>query len=224
MWNSTAGSSGTLVGPAWILPCRCAPALLLIVAGCGNVAPAAPSEFPVQLRIVNNLAAPITVAIDGEPMVILRSGGSSGLTVSSNAQWLTWVSAKPMDPLGQPIQDDIGSVQHAIGGINRTLAVTNIIGDQPHITAEVFNRTSAPVSIGVFDGARVACAAELPARSPQRLGYTRTGYYRLGGATEMRAYRDPLGCTGPYVAWPAAQLRSYEPGSGLISLVLDAEP
>ena len=41
---------------------------------------------------------------------------------------------------------------------------------------------------------------------------------------EIRAYRDPTSCTGPYVAWPYSQLTDFVPKSGLVTLTLNAAP
>jgi hypothetical protein len=182
-----------------------------------------PAEFPVQLIVANRLVAPISVAIDGTPLVGLQGGAASAVTVSSRAQWLTWTSAKPMDARGQPIPDDIGEVQISVSGTNGVVEIINIINDQAYITASIFNQTPAAVSIGVFDGAAVACAAELPPAAGTVSGFTRIGYYRLRPDTEVRAYRNP-GCTGPHVAWPSSHVKAFSAKSGLVLLSLDSAP
>ena len=174
--------------------------------------------------VANRLVAPVTVSVDGVPVVGLTGGRSSSITVSSSAQWLTWTSAKPMDAAGQPIPDDIGEVRLSVGGINRALEIVNVIEDQTYITAQVYNTTNAPVSIGVFDGSSVSCASALPARAGSVAGYTQIGYYRLLAATEIRAYRDPTLCTGPYLSWPTVQLKTFNKQSGLLMLTLEAAP
>jgi len=199
--------------------------LLALVAACGSARDASgPAEFPVRLIVSNNLIAPVTMSVDGVPQLGLQSGKSSGLTVSSTAQWLTWMSAKPMDSHGQPIQDDIGEVKIAIAGINYVLEISNVIENQTYITAGIFNHTDVPVSIGVYDGLSVSCAAALPAASDARSGFTQIGYYRLLPATVVRAYRDPTLCTGPYVSWPSSELRKFDDKSGLLVLSLDSAP
>ena len=164
------------------------------------------------------------MSVDGIPQLGLQGGKSSGLTVSSKAQWLTWTSAKPMDAHGQPIPDDIGEVKIAVAAINHDLEINNIIGNQTYVTASIFNRTTARVSIGVFDGLSVSCAAALPAASDTRSGFTQIGYYRLLPVTELRAYRDPTNCLGPYISWPSSELRSFDEKSGLLVLSLDNAP
>lgn len=183
-----------------------------------------PAGFPVQLIVSNRLVAPVTVAIDGTPLVGLQGGAGSSVTVSSNSQWLTWTSAKPMDARGQPIQDDIGEVKVLVSGTNGVVEIANIINDQAYITASIFNQTAAAVSIGVYDGSAVACAAELPPASGAVSGFTRIGYYRLLPKTEVRAYRHPSNCTGPYVAWPSPEIRAFSPKAGLVILSLAAAP
>ena len=183
-----------------------------------------PTAFPVEFLVSNRLIAPITISVDGIPIVGLQGGGSTGLTVSSTAQWLTWMSAKPMDSRGQPIPDDIVEVTVMISGINRLLEISNVINDQTYITAGIVNHTNAPVSIGVYDGFSVSCASELPATSGTVGGFTRIGYYKLLPATEVRAYRDPSRCSGPYVSWPSSQLKGFIDKSGLVSLSLDSAP
>ena len=199
--------------------------LLALVAACENPHDASsPAEFPVRLVVSNNLVAPVTMLVDGIPQLGLQGGKSSGLTVSSTAQWLSWMSAKPMDTHGRPIPDDIREVKIALAAINRELAITNVIDNQTYITASIFNHTNAPVSIGVYDGSAVSCASELPAALGARSGFTRIGYYRLLPATAVRAYRDPTHCTGPYISWPSAELRAFDEKSGLLVLSLDSSP
>lgn len=218
---SMAGS----VERGYVRPVRTAPlvlttALLGIVACESSRVASAAADFPVQFDVVNNLVAPVTISIDGRPTLGLLGGRSGSLTVSSRSQWLTWRSAKPLDANGVIIPDDIGDISVAVGGINRALDISNIIQDRPYFTARIVNRATASVSIGLFDGKSVTCVSMLPASS----AYTQTGYYLLQPSTELRGYRDPANCTGPYVVWPNAQLRQYEPKSGFVVLALDTAP
>lgn len=199
--------------------------LLALGGACETVGDASgPADFPVQIIVSNRLVAPVSVSIDGTPLVGLKGGADSPVTVSSRAQWLTWTSAKPMDPRGQPIRDDIGEVRILAAGVNGVVEISNIIDDQAYITASIYNRTTTAVSIGVYDGTSVACAAELPPAADAVSGFTRIGYYRLLPTTEVRAYRDPSNCTGPYRAWPASEVRAFGPKSGLVILSLDLAP
>lgn len=198
--------------------------LVALLAGCDGSYVTAARDGNVQLSVVNNLVAPVSIAIDGVPHVGLFGGTSMGITVSTTAQWLTWTSAKPTDESGVPIPDGIDSVRIAISGINQTLEINNIIHDQAYFTARIFNSTTARVSIGLFDGATVSCVSTLPAAPPGGHVYTQTGYYALLSATELRAYRDPASCTGPFVAWPTSVLRTFEPKSGALILFLDEAP
>jgi len=212
-----------------LLPAQLRRLAAIVLTGLGAAcesgpATSGPTEFPVRFLVTNRLIAPVTIAVDGIPIVGLQGGGSSDLTVSSTAQWLTWRSAKPLDSRGQPISDDIAEVQVLIPGINRLLEISNVINDQTYITAGILNFTNTPVSIGVYDGFSVACAAELPATSGTVGGFTRIGYYKLRPATEVRAYHDPSRCTGQYVAWPSSQLKGFMDKSGLLSLSLASAP
>jgi hypothetical protein len=164
---------------------------IAFVAACGGdtVSPA-PNAYPVRFLVSNRLIAPITIAVDGAPYAFISSGNTTALTLST-AQSLVWTSAKPKDAAGTPIPDDIGEVKIEVAGINGTLEIGNVIGDQTYITARIFNDTSVPVSIGVFDGTSVSCASALPAGSANTTGFTQIGYYRLLPATEIRAYHDP---------------------------------
>lgn len=199
--------------------------VLSLAAACGSGRDVSdPGQYQVRMIVSNNLIAPVTVSVDGVPQLGLQGGKSSGLAVPATAQWLTWTSAKPMDSRGQPILDDIGEVRIAVAAINRDLEISNVIDNQPYITAGIFNHTGAAVSIGVYNGVTVSCASALPAASDSRTGFTQIGYYRLLPSTTVRAYRDPLACSGPYVAWPASQLRAYTEKSGVIVLSLDSAP
>ena len=181
-----------------------------------------PGDFNVRFVATNDLIAPITLAVDGQPYAILTTGKSTGLSLSSKSK-LTWTSAKPADAHGQPIPDQIGEVNVSVSAINSVLEVTNVIADQTYITASIFNHTPTPVSIGVFDGSVVSCASQLPPAAQGAVGFTQTGYYRLLPATQFRAYGTP-DCSGAYVAWPSSQLTSFETKSGLVTLHLSSAP
>jgi hypothetical protein len=199
-------------------------ALLVLSASCRGDGPGAPAEFPVRFGVSNSLQAPVTIAIDGVAYAILSGGKSTDLTVSSKSQWLTWNSAKPMDAQGVPIPDDIAEIRISLNGINRQLEITNVINYQTYITARILNFTDIAVSIGVYDGNSVSCASKLPAASGTGSGFTVMGYYKLLPATEIRAYRDPTNCIGPYIAWTASQIRDFAPRSGVLQLALETPP
>ena len=195
-----------------------------VVVGCqggdSTVAPA--GNYRVTFTVSNLLIAPVTITVDGTPYAVIDGGASTSLTVSADAQWLTWTSAKPKDAEGNLIPDDIGVVRIPVAGIYRELDIANIIADQPYFTARMHNDTAVPVSIGVSNGQGVSCAGVLPPAVNGVTGFVIIGYYRLLPETEVRAYRDP-GCTGPYVAW-ARSLLSPATNSGVVSLILEDVP
>lgn len=202
-------------------------AVLLVAVACGgDTAPGSdgPGDALVRFIVTNDLEAPVDIAIDDTLSAILTHGSSTGLAVSPAAQWLTWSSAKATDSAGTPIPDDIGQVRVRVTGIRNALDITNVIDDTTYVTAQFFNRTSARVIVGVSEGGVVSCASVLYGGSASAPGYTRIGYYRLLPATEIRAYRDGVHCTGPYVAWPRSELAAFTPRSGLVTLVLDTAP
>ena len=203
----------------------CAIFFLALVSACGgefvaNGAAAAPETFTLS----NHLIAPVTILLDGAPYLWLPGGGSTSFSVASTAQRLTWISAKPLDPRGTPIPDDIGTVTISLGASAGQLSITNIIDNQPYITARIYNETNQPVSIGVFNGSELSCVSELPAGSAAAPGLTLIGYYKLLVGTEIRAYHEARGCTGPYLAWPASQVRAYTVQSGQVVLALQTAP
>jgi len=179
-----------------------------------------PTEFTAQFIATNRLIAPVTILVDGSPYAILSRGTSTPLTLSSRAR-VTWTSAKPADAHGHMIPDQIGEIRVSVP-FSGELEITNLINDETYITASIFNHTSTPVSIGIYDGTSVACASQLPAEAQDVYGFTQTGYYRLSGA-QFRAYSAP-DCTGTYIAWPASSLAAYEPKSGRVVLTLDSAP
>lgn len=195
-----------------------------VVAGCqGRDAPLAPAgNYRVTFSVSNLLIAPVTISVDGTPYAVIDGGASTSLTISADAQWLTWTSAKPKDAQGNLIPDDIGVVRVPVAGIYRELDIANVIADQPYFTARIHNDTAVPVSIGVANGQSLSCAAVLPPAVDGVTGFVLIGYYRLLPETEVRAYRDP-GCTGPYVAW-ARSLLSPAANSGVVSLILEDVP
>ncbi|HEU4994882.1 MAG TPA: hypothetical protein VFT29_08680 [Gemmatimonadaceae bacterium] len=202
-------------------------AILLIAqaSACnGESVAGATAAIPETFTVFNNLIAPVTISLDGKPYLWVDAGGSTSFSMPSTTQRLTWVSAKPLDAHGTPIFDDIGSVTISLGASSHQLNITNVINSQAYITARVYNTTAAAVSIGVFNGSEVSCASELPARRLTEPGFTLIGYYKLLIGTEIRAYREPSGCTGPYIAWPASQIRAFTAKSGLLTLTLDTAP
>jgi hypothetical protein len=200
--------------------------LLALMAGCGDAVGVSdhPAAAVVRFIVTNQLAAPVTIAVDDTVLAILASGASSGLAVSPAAQWLTWTSAKAADTTGTAIFDDINQVRIRVAGIGAALEITNVINDTAYVTAEMFNPTNARVSIGVYEGSTVACVSVLRAATTGVAGFTKIGYYRLLAATEVRAYRDESRCTGPFVSWPASQLSAFVPKSGLVTLTLTSAP
>jgi hypothetical protein len=202
--------------------------LAAMLAACGGGAtdvPSTSSTEPLRFQVSNALIAPVVVRVDGDPLVILSAGASSGVGVRRSAQWLTWTSAKPTDSTGRPIPDDIGEVRVRVAGVGPAFEISNVIDGMPHVTVGVVNRSDKPAEIGVFDGAKVACAGALPVtgRDGQR-GFVQTGYYRLSSDTELRAYRYGSGCTGSYVAWPRTALAGFTAKAGALSLSLDTAP
>jgi hypothetical protein len=201
------------------------PLILALLCGCaGEVRLSTGPLQPYQFEVTNRLLAPITIAIDDNVTAIIRNGNSTGIIAASSAQWLTWTSAKPADMHGAEIPDDIRKQRIGVPAIRLALEITNVINDTTYITASIFNETTSDASIGIFDGTSVACVSWLPAKSGAVHGFTQTGYYRLHAATEIRAYRFGSDCTGTFVAWPRTLLASFEPKSGLVTLVLNAAP
>ena len=195
-----------------------------LFAACSGDSVTVPLQTgPVTFRAANDLIAPVTIRVDGQPYVILSSGRSTQLTLPANTR-LTWTSAKPADAQGQLIPDEIGEQTVDVSSITGALEITNVIGDQTYFTARIFNFTTGPVSIGVFEGSTLWCAALLPAASASAPGFTVIGYYRLLAATELRAYTASPACTGAYVAWPPSQLSALQAKSGLLTLSLESRP
>jgi len=205
---------------------RLAPGILIaLAAACeGGGAAATTTPFAVRFTVTNDLAAPVTISVDTMTVAILMDGKSTTLTVPSTAVSLSWTSAKAAGSNRLAIPDDIGDVKIPVAAIGTALDISNVINDQTYITASIFNSTTSAVSIGVYDGKSVSCSSELPGATSTSPGFTRTGYYRLLPATEFRAYRAPSGCTGSFVAWPAAQIKAFAAKSGLITLTLDSAP
>lgn len=189
-----------------------------LTASCSGDSPSAPAVYTTQFTATNELIAPITILVDGLPNVILANGMSAPVTVSTRSH-VTWTSAKPADATGHAIPDEIGINEISVHGTNAVLEITNVINDQPYFTASVHNYTNITVSIGVFDGSTVACAAVLPAAQSSP-GFVQTGYYRLTASTELRAYLNANGCTGSFVTWPSSQLSGYAPKSGWLQVAL----
>ena len=197
--------------------------LATVACAKGVDMPSGPAE-PLRFQVANALLAPVKVSVDGTPVVILNTGAKSDVGVAPGAQKLTWTTAKPTDATGAQIPDDIHEMPIPFPNVGALIEFSNVIDGQPHFTASIMNHTHATVSIGVFDGATVACAGILSVLTDLGGGFVQTGYFRLGAATEVRAYRDPAHCTGPFVAWPRSQLASFTPKTGAVRLSLDTAP
>lgn len=196
-------------------------ALLALLDGCGSdSAMLGVPTGKVTFLAVNNLIAPVTISVDGSPYVILSNGRTTQITLPASTQ-LTWTSAKPADAEGQMIPDEIGVEHVDVGSISGTFEITNVIGNQTYFTARIFNFTNLRVSIAVWDGTKVWCAAVLPAATQTAPGFTLIGYYRLLSTTDLRAYATTTNCTGSFVSWPSSQLTGLEPKSGMLTLSLE---
>jgi hypothetical protein len=199
-------------------------AALAALAACrGDAITPAAEASRLSFVVSNALVAPVTLAVDGAPALILSAGRSGTLTVAPTAR-VTWTAAKPTDASGRPIPDDVGEVRLPVPTASATVEIVNVIDGRPYVTASIFNHTPVAVSIAVWNGAALTCAAPLPAASDSASGFVRIGYYQLQPATEVRAYRGPAGCTGSYSSWPASRLANYAAKSGLVTLTLDAAP
>ena len=193
----------------------------VVLGACGgDGGVAAPNDGAISFIAANELIAPVTITVNGSPYAILGSGRSMQLTLPANTR-LLWTSAKPADAFGNKIDDQVGEITVAVAAINGTLEFTNVIENQTYFTARLFNFTNIRVSIGVFDGSKVWCAAVLPEQSPTAPGFVLIGYYKLLPTTEVRAYSTATDCTGPYVPWPGAQLTDLQAKSGLLTLSLE---
>jgi len=81
---------------------------LVLLIGCdGSKGTAEPEEFQVQFEVQNYLIAPVHITVDGSPYMSMFGGTVSTMIVSSRAQSLGWISAKPTDENNIPIPDDI---------------------------------------------------------------------------------------------------------------------
>lgn len=195
-----------------------------LLAACSGDSVTVPTQTgPVTFRAANDLVAPVTIKVDGQPYLILSRGRSTQVTLPANTR-LTWTSAKPADAHGQMIPDEIGEQTVDVSSITGALEITNVIGSQTYFTARIFNFTTTRVSIGVYEGSTLWCAALLPEATAGGPGFTVIGYYRLLSATELRAYTASADCTGAYVPWPSAQLTGIEEKSGLLTLSLEPTP
>jgi hypothetical protein len=192
-----------------------------VLAACGGEGGvAAPNDGLVTFTVANDLIAPVTITVNGSAYAIVSSGRSLQLTLPATTR-LVWTSAKPADALGNKIDDQVGDITVAVAAINGTLELTNVIENQTYFTARLFNFTNTRVSIGVFDGSKVWCAAVLPEQSPTAPGFVLIGYYKLLPTTEVRAYTTATDCTGAFVPWPGAQLTDLQAKSGLLTLSLE---
>ena len=196
-------------------------ATFALLAACSSDNVMVPAQTgPVTFRAANDLIAPVTIKVKGQPYVILSSGRSTQVTLPANTR-LTWTSAKPADAHGQMVPDEIGEQAVDVSSILGALEITNVIDNQTYFTARIFNFTTTSVSIGVFEGSTLWCAALLPGATPGGPGFTLIGYYRLLATTEVRAYTASADCTGSYVAWPSSQLSDFQAKSGLLTLSLE---
>jgi len=194
---------------------------ILVLGACvGEVMSPAPNDSPVTFLVANDLIAPVTITVDGSPYAIVNSGGSMQMTLPATTR-LVWTSAKPADSHGNKIDDQVGDITVSVAAINGKLELTNFIDNETYFTARLFNFTSTRVSIGVFDGSKVWCAAVLPETTVTAPGFVLIGCYKLLPSTDVRAYTTAMDCTGLHVTWPGAQLTDLQAKSGLLTLSLE---
>jgi len=145
---------------------------IAVLGACGGESGiSGPNDGSVTFNVANDLVAPVTITVNGSAYAIISSGGSMQLTLPASTR-LVWTSAKPADALGNKIDDQVGEITVAVAAINGTLELTNVIENQTYFTARLFNFTNTRVSIGVFDGSKVWCAAVLRAG---RISWSTTG-------------------------------------------------
>jgi len=197
---------------------------LALVVACDGSKVTGDPEFQVQFEVLNYLIAPVHIAVDGAPYMSMFGGTMSTVIVSSRAERVSWISAKPTDENNVPIPDDIVEQVVSVAGINKKLEITNVIGTHTYFSARIYNETPSAVSIGVYDGTKVVCASKLPGSTASTRKFTQVGYYRLLPETELRAYSDPSNCTGSYVVWPNTSLRNFQERTGALVLSLATTP
>src|SRR5258708_35162030 len=82
--------------------------------------------YTIRFSLSNQLLAPVTLSVDGEPHVSLLGGGSANVAVPSTARWLSWTSAKPAGADRVPISHDLREVKVSVAGLSTATEISNV--------------------------------------------------------------------------------------------------
>lgn len=191
----------------------CAVALSLggLTACGGSDTPTTPVATIKTLQVVNLLAAPVVISVDGTSQGAVQSGATSTLGLTVSAKTLTVTLSPFQYGDGSFVPNDAPPGSFTLGSTDQQLVINNIVGTQAYIAFKITNLAPATVSIGLVTTTGVRCLGTLPVTAVQVYGY-----YLLTPTTEVREYAG-AGCAGAFKAWTNAQVSAYQTNSGFLT-------
>jgi len=197
---------------------------LLALGGCGG-GDSGPKP-PVEVSVYNFLVFPVTVSAGGTTYGAITPNNFTVLTLPAATATLTWAAGKATYSNSTPIPDDLGSISVPLPGTATTVDINHVAGGQTYFSPRLVNGTASSVDVAIVQNGTVQC---LGTAGPAISGLpttTRWGYYRVGTATEFRAYQYNTNCTSTsYVYWQGSQIAAgVDTKSGDIQLVMNTAP
>jgi hypothetical protein len=183
----------------------------------------------VRVNIVNQLALPVNIAINGQVVGSCPALTTAGINV--NVSQLT-VSFQVIQPTlnGQSLGDQMGGVFSQITNPSGTFnfVVSNKIGSNYYFEPLITNQTPVPLDIEVNGGlqAQNRCNCSAPAGDTN----VATGYYLFYSNSNVRLYFNGSNYTGPYLYFgidngSGVPLTNYVTGTAAqVQLVATREP
>lgn len=172
------------------------------------------SNGTLVLNIVNELAYPITVAVNGRSWTIPAFDQGAAEVQGPNLT-VRWDLQQPMVN-GRTVGDPMGGSFNITNASGRyDLTIDNIVGDQHFFVPFISNQTSADLLIMVNGGLQSEnrCNCTVPAYREN----VAPGYYRLHSNSNLRLYRAGSNYTGPYIFWGSD--RTVNPSGSFVNSV-----
>jgi len=201
--------------PSLMLLCL---ALVALLSGCGGTTE--PVVNTKQLQVLNYLAEPVSLIIDGTAYgsiqvgTLLRGPTQVLLTIPSSATSLTYTVSPEHYSDGSAVANDLSGETVTLGVGNATLGINNIVQGQSYFFPVMIGPgfTDAHTKYGTdtisFDigvpGAR-RCLGSVSGNFPTAAW----GYYRLTPQTEMRLFAGSSCQTARYMGtWATTVLNT----------------
>lgn len=134
------------------------------------------SPAPGAFMVVNKLALPVRLSVNGDPQENLAASASRTISLGDASARLDWEVVKETTNSGRPIGDDMGGKMDDIHS-GETITIDYMVADQPYFYLYINNRSDEDCEVTVNKGweNENATDAVVPANS-DKIGL---GYYKL---------------------------------------------